>query len=68
MSIVTIINKGEVTQYKYEPFKEQEAFDPSKLESDIATNKNSIGSVDTKVTKLTKRVETLESKEELTNE
>ena len=68
MSIVTIINKGEATQYKYEPFKEQEAFDPSKLESDIATNKKSIGSVDTKVAKLTKRVETLETKEVETNE
>lgn len=68
MSTVTIINKGEVTQYKYEPFKEQEAFDPTNLETDIASNKKSIGSVDTKVTKLTKRVETLESKEVKTDE
>lgn len=68
MSTVTIINKGKTTQYEYEPFKDKDAFDPSKLESDIASNKNSIGSVDTKVTKLTKRVETLENKEVSTNE
>ena len=63
MSKVTIINKGKSTQYEYEPFKDKAAFDPSKLESDIASNKKSIGSVDSKVTKLTKRVETLENKE-----